>query len=217
MKVDVLQVTKREAKGSKSSARIRADKNIPAVLYGGGRDVVHVSVPLDPFENLLRRHKRVLKLSFDGSEALAFLKDVQHDSLGDTILHIDFLRVDETKRISVRVPLLFSGHAKGLGNGGEFVHPISEVEVECLPTAIPESIKVPVDHLDIGMSLHARELKLPADVALKTDGDAIVATVHLKGLEPEATAGTAEGGPAEPERIVKAPTEDAEGEEKEKK
>lgn len=214
MKTDTLKVTKREAKGTKASARLRRSDEIPAVIYGGGGDVVHISVPGVPFKDLIRHHKRVLNLDLDGAKSLAFLKDVQHDALGDDILHIDFLRVDERKRITVRVPLAFSGHAKGLANGGEFVHPLSELEVECLPTQIPESIKVVIDHLDVGMSLHARELQMPQGVTLKTAAEAIVATVHLKGLEPEAATAGAEAGPAEPERIAKPAAEDAETEEK---
>lgn len=212
MKAEILKVTKRDPKGSKSAARIRRNGNIPAVLYGGGKDTVHVSVPLEPFEFLLRKHRRVLNLEVEGSQALAFLKDVQHDALGDDIVHIDFLRVDEKKRMRVSVPLVFTGHAKGLGNGGEFVHPLNELEVECLPSEIPESLKVAVDHLDVGNSLHAREVALPNGVSLVTDPEAIIATVHLKGLEPEAGATPAEGGPAEPERIAKPVAEDAEGE-----
>ncbi|MBI3819149.1 MAG: 50S ribosomal protein L25 [Planctomycetes bacterium] len=218
MKAEVLKVKNREPKGGRSAARMRRGSEIPAVLYGGGSSVVHVAVPLIPFQELLRRHKRVLTLDVEGSQSLAFLKDVQHDAFGDTIVHIDFLRVDEKKRITVRVPLLFSGHPKGLSNGGEFVHPISEVDVECLPTFIPESIKVVVDHMDIGMTMHARELQLPENVVLKTDAEAIVATVHMKGLEPEPVVAGVEAGPAEPERIAK-PAAELEGEtdEKEKK
>jgi large subunit ribosomal protein L25 len=217
MQAEVLKVTKRQPKGSKAASRIRRSRNVPAVLYGGGKDVVHVSVPLEPFEILVRKHKRVLTLDVEGSQALAFLREVQHDALGDQILHIDFLRVEERQKITVLVPLNFAGHPKGLSHGGEFVHPISELEVECLPTQIPESIKVPVDHLDIGMSLHAKEVVLPADVTLKTPAEAIVATVRMKGIEPEPVVAGAEAGPAEPERIVKpAATEEGEAEEKEK-
>ncbi|MFN0207546.1 MAG: 50S ribosomal protein L25 [Planctomycetota bacterium] len=217
MKADILKVTTRQPKGSKSANRVRKERNVPAVLYGGGKETVHVSVPLEPFELLIRKHKRVLTLDVAGSQALAFLKEVQHDALGDTILHIDFLRVDEKKRMTVRVPLNFVGHPKGLSNGGEFVHPLSDVEVECLPTQIPESIKVVIDHLDIGMSLHAKDVSLPENVKLITDGEMIVATVHLKGLEPVAAEGAVEPGPAEPERIAKPVADEADAEAKKEK
>lgn len=216
METDTLKVTPREPKGSKSASRVRRAGGVPAVLYGGGKEVQHLNVPLEPFKRLLRQHKRVLTLDVNGQASLAFLKDVQHNALGDEIVHVDFLRVDERKTIRVHVPLEFVGHPKGLGNGGEFVHPMNDVEVECLPTAIPASIKVVVDALDIGMSVSAKELALPPNVKLVSPPDAIVCTVHLKGLEPEAPAAAgAEAGPAEPERIVKPAAEDA-GEDAEK-
>ena len=159
----------------------------------------------------MRKHKRVLTLEIGGNSALAFLKEVQHDALGDTVLHVDFLRVDETKQIKVKVALRFVGHPKGLGNNGEFVHPMNDVEVECLPIAIPESIRVKVDHLDVGMQITAKELTIPQGVKLLSSPDSIVCTVHLKGLEPEPVAAAAEARPAEPERITKpVPTEEGE-------
>lgn len=219
MKTEVLKVTQRTPKGTKEAARVRRAAAVPAVLYGGGKETMHLAVPLEPFEELLRRHRRVVTLDVEGTPAFAFLKSVQHDALGDAVVHIDFLRVDETKQIRVRVPLAFDGHPKGLANGGEFVHPLSELDVECLPTSIPESIKVKVDHLDLGMSIAAKDLVLPQGVKLVTAAEAIVATVHLKGLEAEPAAATAEAGPTEPERITKpAATEEGEeaGEEKPK-
>jgi len=211
METDVLKVTKREPKGSKAASRIRRAEAVPGVLYGGGKEVVHLAVPLEPFEQLLRKHKRVLTLEIAGNSALAFLKEVQHDALGDTVLHVDFLRVDETKQIKVKVALEFVGHPKGLGNNGEFVHPMNDIEVECLPIAIPESIRVKVDHLDVGMQITAKELTIPQGVKLLSSPDSIVCTVHLKGLEPEPVAAAAEAGPAEPERITKpVPTEEGE-------
>jgi large subunit ribosomal protein L25 len=217
METDTLKVTPREPKGSKAAARVRRADGVPAVLYGGGKEVQHLDVPLEPFEHMLRKHKRVLTLDVNGVRSLAFLKDVQHNALGDEVVHIDFLRVDETKQIRVRVPLEFAGHPKGLGNGGEFVHPMNEVEVECLPTSIPESVKIKVDHLDVDMSITAKELTLPAGVKLVSPPDAIVCTVHMKGLEPTvAAAPGAEVGPAEPERIVKPAATAEEGEAPEK-
>ena len=99
----------------------------------------------------------------------------------------------------------FFGHPKGLTQGGEFVHPLSEIEVECLPTQIPESIRVNVDHLEVGMSIDAKDLALPPGVSLASKPDEMVCTVRLKGLEPEPAAEGVEAGPAEPEMITKRP------------
>lgn len=209
METGSLKVNRRDPKGSKAAARARRGGSIPAVLYGGGAAVDHLAVPSLGFEVALRRHRRVFDLEIDGKSVKAFLKNVQHDALGDEVLHVDFLRIDERKRMRVNVPLEFAGHPKGLSNGGEFVHPMNEVEVECLPTQIPESIRVVVDALDVGMSIAAKELKLPEGVTLVSPPESLVATVHLKGLEPTAETAAVEGGPSEPEMIAKrAVTED---------
>jgi len=220
METGVLKVQPRKVGGSKEAGRVRRKGGIPAVLYGGGKDVAHVTVGAEEFDILLRKHRRVFRIEGSGPTLMAFLKNVQHDALGDGVVHIDFLRIDETKKMRVNVPLEFKGHPKGLGAGGEFVHPMNEVEVECLPTQIPESIRVNVDHLDLHMSITAKELTLPTGVALASSPDSIVCTVHQKGLEPEPTAAGAEGGPQEPEMIAKRPASEEEGDEagdKEKK
>jgi large subunit ribosomal protein L25 len=216
METGSLKSSLREPKGSKAAARARRAGSLPAVLYGGGAEVLHLAVPAEPFRIALRHHRRVFDLEVGGKPVKAFLKSVQHDALGDEVLHVDFLRIDETKRMRVSVPLEFAGHPKGLTHGGEFVHPRNEIEVECLPTEIPESIRLTVDHLDVGMSVLARELTLPAGVSLVTLAESLVCTVRLKGVEPEPVAEGVEPGPAEPEMIVKRPAAEAEPEEPKK-
>ena len=205
METGSLKTAVREPHGTKAAARMRRGGQIPAVLYGGGAAVEHVSVPAEAFELAVRKHRRVFDLDLGGKPVKAFLKSVQHDALGDEVLHVDFLRIDETKRMRVNVALEFVGHPKGLSAGGEFVHPLSEIEVECLPTQIPESIRVNVDALEIGMSILAKDLALPAGVSLASAPEQTVCTVRMKGLEPEPGAEAVEVGPAEPEMIAKRP------------
>ncbi len=212
METSSLTVSPRTIGSSKAAARIRRSGSIPAVVYGDGKPVAHVSVPTEPFVAALRKHHRVFQIDLGDGATLAFLKAVQHDSLGDEILHVDFLRIDQTERLEVSVPLVFSGHPKGLSNDGEFVHPLSELEVRCLPMNIPESIRVVVEHLDLDMSILARDIVLPEGVELATDPEAIVCTVTAKALEVEPEAAVGEAGPAEPEMIEKRPAdEDGEG------
>jgi len=208
METGSLKTAAREPHGSKAAARHRRGGQIPAVVYGGGAPVSHVTIPAEAFDLAIRKHRRVFDLDVAGKRVKAFLKSVQHDALGDDVLHVDFLRIDETKRMQVKVPLEFVGHPKGLAHGGEFVHPLNELEVECLPTEIPESIRIAVDHLDVGMAIDAKDVALPAGVKLVSKPEETVCTVRLKGIEPEpATAEAAEAGPAEPEMIVKRPAQ----------
>ena len=141
------------------------------------------------------------------------LRDVHWDPLGHDILHVDFYRVaaDETITIEVRVEL--RGTAPGIVTGGVLVQPIHNLTVECLLTAIPESIRVPIGELQLNQAIHVRDLKLPDGVVVKNDKDAIIVQCSPKVEEVAATpAPSAES--AEPEIIGRKAAEAEEEAEK---
>ena len=225
MAVIPLSGTRREKLGKGGARKARAAGHIPGVLYGHGEEPVPVSVQAREFDLALRGHKGgnpIVNLAVSGGEYTALIRDVQYDPLSHDILHQDFQHISLTETIEVKVTVHLSGLPVGVKDGGGILETIlREIEVRCLPTAIPAAIEVDVSHLNIGDSVHVREVMVP-NVTILNDGDETIATVVpptvMEEKAPEAVA--VEGAPAEPEVITKGKKEDAEaaaGEGKDKK
>jgi hypothetical protein len=151
-----------------------------------------------------------VNLAVGGSQYTALIRDVQYDPLSHAILHLDFQHISLSETIEVKVAVHTTGLPIGVKDGGGILETIlRELDVRCLPTAIPPSISVDVSHLNIGDSVHVREISVP-DVTILNDGDETVATVVpptvMEEKAPEAVVG--EAAPGEPEVIAKGKKED---------
>jgi len=181
--------------GKGVARKLRAAGRIPAVLYGKGKEGEAISVDPTLLERLLHTSESgmntLIDLSVDGRTSTVLLKDLQRDPIRGRYLHADFFVVDLKQELQVTIPLHFVGKAKGLEFGGIVEHPLREVEVACLPQAIPDSIEVDVTELNIGDSLHVRDLQTLAGVRLLSDGDLAIALVEQPAIAEEPTAAEA--------------------------
>jgi len=215
MEVANLDVAVRTVSGNRLK-QLRAAERIPAVIYGMNQDNKNLDVPEKQFTQLVMTHHKLFELHFEsGEKEEAFLQDLQWDNLHDRILHVDFRRIELTKPINTVVPLNFVGHAKGLSRNGLFDAPLAELHVECLPSALPEEIKVVINDLDLGDTIHVSDLELPPGVKVENPSDELVCQVKVRGAaETEEEAEGIEGEElSEPEVIGKKGEGDEEGEE----
>ena len=226
MAVIALSGKRRESLGKGSARKARMSGEIPGVLYGHGEKPVALSVGARAFQVALHTHKGgnpIVNLAVGGSEFTALIRDAQYDPVSHQVIHLDFQHISLTETIEVRVPLNFTGLAVGVKDGGGILEAIlRDVEVRCLPTAIPAGIDVDVSALNIGDSIHVRDLSIP-DVEILSDPDATLVTVVPPTVIEEKPAEAVEGAEptaAEPEVIAKGKKDEegaAEGEaEKEK-
>ncbi|MBN2489598.1 MAG: 50S ribosomal protein L25 [Planctomycetes bacterium] len=212
MSMNKLQVHARSERGSNAVRRLRAGGFVPAVLYGLHREPHLLKIRGDDLAGMLREGNRMVDLALDDQVQAALLKDLQFDSLGERVLHADFVRVDLAETLRIKIPIRYVGVAKGQAAGGLVDHRLSELEVECLPGRIPEQIEVPVRDLDVGQSIHVRELHLPEGVTCPLNPETVVVavTVMVEKVEKEAAA-VPEAEAAEPEIIVRKDRPDEEG------
>lgn len=208
----------RTAGGRHANERLRRAGMVPAIVYGHGEKPETVSLSLHDLEHALHHKQHVLNLGIGGSQKQYFIKEVQYDHLQKRPIHVDLMRVDPNERIRVKVKLELRGAAAGLAVGGELLQQIADLEIECKLLEIPESIRVKVDHLTIGQSIHVKELELPPDVKALHHPDEIVCAVRLKKIAEEAPAAAAEGTEAskEPEVIERGKKEEEEAAEEKK-
>jgi large subunit ribosomal protein L25 len=220
-----LEAVKRDTFGKNEARRLRAKGNIPAVLYGGvtvdGKpQATPIAVDPKALMHILRGESGVntlIGLKVGGEEVKVLMREYQVDPLSRRLLHADFYRIAMDKMLVVKVPVTVKGEAKGIKQQGgllDIVH--REVEVECLPSDIPEHIEVDVTELMLGQAVRLREVA--TDPRWKPVTDPEVMLVHIiaprTAAEPapaEAVA-AAPAAAAEPEVIKKGKAEKAEEE-----
>lgn len=211
--IPTLTATLRSETGSRPARRSRNTGMTPAVLYGHKQDNLNLSVTSEEVLRLLAHNTQLVELSLDGKPERALIKDVQYNYAGDVLLHVDFARVALDEKVTVTVALSFHGTPIGTTHGGVVEYHVTEVEIECLPMAIPESIRVDVDGLELNATLHARDIVLPEGVKLLEDPEEIIVGVHVAKLA-EAPAPAEGEEVAEPEVIgEKKHEEEEEGKE----
>ncbi len=186
-----LAVATRTDNGSRASRRLRRAGRVPGVLYGGGGEPLSFDVDARELRLALAATGAVLDLSVDGGKATpAVLKEAQrHPVRGDTV-HIDLLRVRLDKPIQAVVPLELTGvdDAPGVKQGGILEQPTRELNVEALPTAIPEAIAHDVSEMQIGDTLTLQAVSAPDGVTLLDDAETVLATVSPPRLQTETAA-----------------------------
>ena len=206
-----LKAKKRDRTGSRYSRRIREQGGLPAVVYGHKQGPVSITLDAKETIRLIHENERVNTLDDEGGETeTVLLRDLQFDYLGTNIVHCDFARVDLNERVNVRVKIELVGEAKGLKKSRtSIIHSVSELELECTVTNLPESVEVDVSDMDVGDVIHASEVKLPKDtMVLLTAPAAVVANLIQQAELEETDESAAAGAAAAPEVITEKKEED---------
>ena len=206
----------RSLQGTGASRRLRGTGKVPGIIYGGEHPAKNVEFDHNGLFHQLKQeafHASILNMSVDGEKERVLLRDVQMHPFKNEILHVDFQRVDENRKIHMKVPLHFANgeNSPAVKVSGAIVsHVLTELDVSCLPKDLPEFIEVDLATLDVGNSVHVSALKLPPGVAVVSRGKldpvvaaAVVPKAHVEEVvevtpeaEAAAAAAAAAGAPA---------------------
>ena len=217
----VLEAVKREGRGKNEARRLRVSGRIPGVLYGAqaeGRAAAAVAVAVDPRAVLRILHSEsgansLINLRVDGTEARVMVKEYQLDPITHDLLHADFYQLAMDRAITVTVPIVLRGESRGVKlQGGLLDFVTREVQVQCLPTDIPEHIDVDVTELMLNGSVRLRDVPESAKWKPVTDPDTMI--VHVVMPKAEESAASAEAATPEPEVAKKGKDEKDEKNEK---
>jgi large subunit ribosomal protein L25 len=202
-------------RGKKANRRVRKAGWMPGIIYGHKQDAVAVLLPTRELELALRKGAHVLTIQLGGSQEQVLVKEVQFDHLSSGMMHVDMARVDLNERVKVMVQIVLRGTPKGATEGGVLEQVLAQMEVECVVTQIPESLRLNVAELGVGQALHIRDVPLPEGTVATGDPDTVVAVCRVLGEEPAPEAAVVEGeaGAMEPEVITRGKVEEEEGEE----
>ncbi len=205
-----LVADRREGTGKGVARKLRAAGRVPAVVYGQGMDPAAVSVDSKDLYHVLHAGGAnvLLDLVVDGKSHLALARDVQRDHIHGRFVHVDFLTVSRTEKITISVPVRLVGESVGVKAGGVLEHHLWEVQVECLPSDVPEALDADITELAVGDSLKVADLAIPEGATILSSPDELVlgvvppqarevAEVAAEEVEGEAAPEAAAEGAAE--------------------
>ena len=204
MKADV-----RNDIGSKHTKRLRRKGIVPAIVYGHKEEPVNLSFDLHGITEALHHGHRIFEVDSGDKKQTMMVKALQYDHLGKSIIHVDMIRVDLNETVRVTVPIEQKGTSKGSHNAGIIDELLDHLEIECVVSDIPEVISISVKELDVGDSIHAKDVELPAGAKLMTDPNALVLHCHLVSIA-KSTEEIEEEMPAGPEAITEKAKEEGE-------
>lgn len=183
METLALQVEIKKEFGSRAARKLRMSGSLPAILYGHKQENLMLLLSKKEFAKALDSGVKTVNLKWDSTGEIAIIKDVQFDTFGKEILHVDFVRIDLSEKVSTHVPIELYGTSRGVQEGGILDHAMREVEIECLAGEIPESIRINIEDLVVGKSVHVKDVELPSNVKILGNPDIIVVSVHFAAEE----------------------------------
>ena len=224
-------VEKRTNLGSSHSNRLRKQRKVPGVVYGMKKEPIQIQVNLVPLEKLFYTagESTMIDLDVDGDKADVLIQSVNFHPLTNEIIHVDFLRVDENKKVTTIIPITFTGNSEGVRLGGTLVANKTELEIECLVKDLIHELVADLSLLDeIGSQINIGDLDIPETIIISIPETVVVARVEAPktisveeelaaedAAAAEEVAETEEGEEVEGEvEEEKAPEESAKGEEK---
>ena len=212
-----LSATTRDTVGKGAARSLRSAGQIPAIIYGHGREPQSLAIPTREFEKLIERvsaESTVIELNLAGGIARTLIREIQRHPFKKQILHIDFQELVAGEKVSVNVPIVLTGTPEGVRvSGGILSQVMSELSIRVDPVNIPRRIEADVTNVAIGHSLHVSDLQIPEGIEVLDDSDATVAVVSAPKVEVEPTPSVVEGVEAAPEpELIRKTKEEGEEE-----
>ena len=220
--MNILKATKRVIDSSARVNKLRSDGFIPAILYGGKKNNINISLKKLSIQDLIKTEtfmSKVVDLEIDGNAEKVLPKDIAYDPVSDEPMHIDFMRIVKGSRIILEIPVKFINSEKspGLKKGGVLNIVRRKVELKCPAENIPNEIVVDLDNTEINSSLKISSVKLSENVIPTiTDRDFVIATVAAPTIlvEPEKTEEATSEGEVSAEETAEGTTTTEDGKDK---
>ncbi|HNW59324.1 MAG TPA: 50S ribosomal protein L25 [bacterium] len=211
MSAHLLELTVREMHGTQQAKKIRQAGEVPGIFYFHGKESVPFSVNAKALQTTLSKEATLLDVHFSsGDNRKCIVRDIQYHPIHHAIIHIDFMGIQLDEKITVSVPVHFTGTSTGVKNdGGILQQVVRELEIECLPADIPEAIELDVTALAIGDALTVSDV-VTKNYVILGEADRTIVTVTAPRAVEEAPVVEAEEGAAEPELVGRKPESETE-------
>ena len=209
-----LEIENRKSVGKKASKLIRRAGKIPSVLYYKGEKPVSISIDKQLLNQAIKSDQRIYEVEIDSESQYVMIKEAQYHPITDEIIHVDFMRVRRSEKMTISVPITLVGKPAGVTEGGILSQSMTQIEISCFPTNVPEGIEVNVDHLDINSSVSVGDVTVDdEDIEIISASDLSIASVIPPAVEEEPVI--AEEGALDDESVDgESPDEEGEKEDK---
>lgn len=201
-----LQTEIRDDRGTKNARRLRQSGKTPAILYGHGKENVAIAIDSSNLEAILRRGQRLIELAGAVNEN-AFVRDVQWDTYGVNLLHMDLTRVREDDTVEIDVSIELRGTAPGVSSGGVVSQAIYSITLECPVMEIPEKLEVNINELQLEEIITVADIEIPANCTLITDPGTLAVQCVVRMEDEEEVEGDDVEGTEDGEQVVSSEPE----------
>jgi len=183
-----LDIETRESVGKKSTKAIRRDGKIPSTLYFKGDEPESIAIDKIKLYQALKSDQRVYEVELDGESQYVMVKAVQYHPVTDEIIHLDFMRVRRSEKMTISVPLVLVGKPIGVVEGGILSQALNQIEISCFPTNVPDQIEVNVDKMELNSSISIADVSTDdEEVEILSSSEINVATITAPSAEEEET------------------------------
>ena len=173
-----LDISRRNQTGAKESKIARKKGFVPGVLYYSGEEAISISIEKSILLRAMNSGQRIFEIDQDGKSQYTMLKQVQYHPVTDEVIHIDLMRVRRSEKITISVPIVLVGDAIGVKEGGVLSQSITQVEISCYPTDVPEKIDLKIDDLEINAALSVGDIDTGSeDIELISDANLNIVSI----------------------------------------
>jgi len=173
-----LDISNRNQIGTKKSKIARKKGFVPGVLYYSGEQAISISIERSTLLRAMNSGQRIFEISQDGDSQYTMLKQVQYHPVTDEVIHIDLMRVRRSEKMTISVPVVLVGDAIGVKEGGILSQSLTQVEISCYPTDVPEQINLKIDGLELNSTLSVGDIDTGSeDIELISDASINIVSI----------------------------------------
>lgn len=173
-----LDISNRNQTGTKKSKIARKKGFVPGVLYYSGEQAISISIERSILLRAMNSGQRIFEISQDGDSQYTMLKQVQYHPVTDEVIHIDLMRVRRSEKMTISVPVVLVGDAIGVKEGGILSQSLTQVEISCYPTDVPEQINLKIDGLELNSTLSVGDIDTGSeDIELISDASINIVSI----------------------------------------
>jgi len=181
-----LDISERKETRSKGAKEIRRNGFIPGVLYYSGEQNVNIAIDKSVLFHAMQSGQRIFEIDQDGDSQYTMIKEIQYHPVTDEIIHVDLMRVRRSEKMTIAVPLVLIGEAIGVKEGGVLSQSLTQIDVSCFPTDVPENIELDIEDLDLNSAKSVADIKLDnEDIEVVSDASLNIVSITPPAAEEE--------------------------------
>ena len=181
-----LDISERQETRSKGAKAIRRNGFIPGVLYYSGEPNVNIAIDKSVLFHAMQSGQRIFEIDQDGDSQYTMIKEIQYHPVTDEIIHVDLMRVRRSEKMTIAVPLVLIGEAIGVKEGGVLSQSLTQIEISCFPTDVPENIELDIEDLDLNAAKSVADIKLDnEDIEVVSDASLNIVSITPPAAEEE--------------------------------